>query len=145
MAELYEPLCEDKGLEFAAELEPDLIVNGNRAFVAQALANLIDNAVKYTPPGGAVRVRVRRRSTGEVELSVTDTGPGVPEADRGAHRPTLRATGEQPQRAGSRAGAVAGGRGRRGARRGRLEITEGPGAIDGMGPGLRTALVLSGS
>ena len=57
-------------------------MRGNREFVAQALANLLDNAVKYTPAGGAVMLRVRRRASGEVEISVTDTGPGVPEDDR---------------------------------------------------------------
>jgi signal transduction histidine kinase len=144
MAELYEPLCEDKGLEFAVELERDLVANGNRAFVAQALANLIDNAVKYTPPGGAVRVRVRRRSTGEVELSVTDTGPGVPEADRAriAQRFVRLENSRSEPGVGlglSLVAAVAEAHG------GRLEITEGPGALDGMGPGLRTALVLSGT
>jgi signal transduction histidine kinase len=144
MAELYEPLCEDKGLEFAVELERDLVANGNRAFVAQALANLIDNAVKYTPPGGAVRVRVRRRSTGDVELSVTDTGPGVPEADRAriAQRFVRLENSRSEPGVGlglSLVAAVAEAHG------GRLEITEGPGALDGMGPGLRTALVLSGT
>ena len=82
VAELYEPLAEDKGLAFEAELIKGLKVRGNREFIAQALANLLDNALKYTPTGGAVMLRARRRASGEVELSVTDTGPGVPEADR---------------------------------------------------------------
>ncbi len=83
VAELYEPLCEDKGLEFRAELTPALRLKANREFLAQALANILDNAVKYTPAGGAVMLRVRRRSSGDVELSVTDTGPGVAPKDRG--------------------------------------------------------------
>src|SRR5690606_14504208 len=73
---------EDKGLDFAAEIERGLMLKANRAFLAQALANVIDNAVKYTPTGGAVMLRARRRSSGEIEFSVTDTGPGVPEEDR---------------------------------------------------------------
>src|SRR5690606_26176916 len=76
MAELYEPVCEEKELQFDAELERHLTVRANREFLAQALANLMDNACKYTPVGGAVKLRVRRRSSGEVEFSVTDTGPG---------------------------------------------------------------------
>ena len=144
VAELYEPVCEDKGVEFAAELDPDLVVNGNKAFVAQALANLIDNAVKYTPPGGAVRVRARRRSSGEVEFSVTDTGPGVPEADRAriAQRFVRLENSRSEPGVGlglSLVAAVAEAHG------GRLEITEGPGKVDGFGPGLRTALVLAGT
>ncbi|HRD47734.1 MAG TPA: HAMP domain-containing protein, partial [Caulobacter sp.] len=65
MAELYEPLCEDKGLDFKAELVPGLQVKAARPILAQALANIIDNAIKYTPAGGAVMLRVRRRSSGE--------------------------------------------------------------------------------
>ena len=49
-------------------------MRGNREFLA-GLANLLDNAVKYTPAGGAIMLRVRRRSSGEVEYSITDTGP----------------------------------------------------------------------
>jgi signal transduction histidine kinase len=146
LAELYEPLCEDKGLEFGAELEPDLVINGNKAFVTQALANLIDNAVKYTPPGGAVRVRARRRSTGEIEFSVTDTGPGVPEADRAriAQRFVRLENSRSEPGVGlglSLVAAVAEAHG------GRLDITEGPGTVEGgdLGPGLRTALVLPGA
>src|SRR5690606_3756778 len=82
MAELYEPAAEDKGLDFSSEIERGLRVRANRAFIAQAMANLVDNAIKYTPEGGAVMLRARRRSSGEVECSVTDTGPGVPEEDR---------------------------------------------------------------
>ncbi len=81
-AELYGPLCEDKGVDFGAELGRGLTLRGDRGFATQALANLLDNAVKYTPAGGAVMLRTRRRASGEVEVSVTDTGPGVPAEDR---------------------------------------------------------------
>ena len=141
VAELYEPLSEEKGLEFQTELTPQLTARGNREFIAQALANLLDNAVKYTPPGGAVMLRVRRRSSGELEFSVTDTGLGVPEADRA--RIVQRFVRLENSRSEPGAGlglslvaAVAEAHG------GRLEIDEGPGAINGKGPGLRVALVL---
>ena len=141
VAELYEPLCEEKGLDFRAEFTPQLAARGNREFIAQALANLLDNAVKYTPVGGAVMLRVRRRSSGEVEFSVTDTGPGVPEAERPriVQRFVRLENSRNEPGAGlglSLVAAVAE------AHRGRLEIDEGPGASDGMGPGLRVALVL---
>jgi signal transduction histidine kinase len=141
VAELYEPLCEDKGLDFKAELTPQLTARGNREFVAQALANLLDNAVKYTPEGGAVALRVRRRSSGEIEFSVTDTGPGVSEADRAriVERFVRLENSRNAPGAGlglSLVAAVAEAHG------GRLEIDEGPGAVGGMGPGLRVALVL---
>jgi signal transduction histidine kinase len=141
VAELYEPVCEDKGLILSLELKEDLKVRANREFLAQALANLLDNACKYTPPGGAVMLRVRRRSSGDAEFSVTDTGPGIPEADRARvveRFVRLEASRTQPG-AGlglSLVAAVAE------AHQGALELTEGPGAVDGHGPGLRTALVL---
>lgn len=141
VAELYEPVSEDNGLDFDAELISGLKVRGNREFIAQALANLLDNAVKYTPPGGAVMLRVRRRASGDVELSVTDTGPGVPEADR--ERVVERFVRLENSRNAPGAGlglslvaAVAR------VHRGRLEIDEGPGCVDGKGPGLRVALIL---
>ncbi|MDB5477333.1 MAG: sensor histidine kinase [Phenylobacterium sp.] len=141
ISELYEPLCEDKEIDFAAELTKGLQVRGNREFMAQALANLLDNAVKYTPGGGAIMLRVRRRSSGEVEFSVTDTGPGVPEADRGRvieRFVRLENSRNQPG-AGlglSLVAAVAEAHG------GRIELDEGPGKVGESGPGLRVALIL---
>ena len=141
IAELYEPLCEDKGVEFRAELSPDLTVRGNREFLAQALANILDNAVKYTPAGGAIMLRVRRRSSGEVEFSVTDTGPGVPQADRArvVERFVRLENSRNEPGAGlglSLVAAVAE------AHDGRLDLDEGPGKVGEMGPGLRVALIL---
>jgi len=141
MAELYEPLCEDKGLEFKAELTPALSLKGNREFLAQALANILDNAVKYTPAGGAVMLRVRRRSSGDVEISVTDTGPGIAAADRGRVVDRFVRLENSRNEPGvglglSLVAAVAR------SHRSHLEMDEGPGAIEGAGPGLRVALVL---
>jgi signal transduction histidine kinase len=140
VAELYGPVAEDKGVEFAAELQRGLRMHGNREFVAQAVANLLDNAAKYTPAGGAIRLRVRRRGSGDVEISITDTGPGIPEAERARvveRFVRLENSRNQPG-AGlglSLVAAVAR------AHHGGLELHEGPGAIDGHGPGLRAALV----
>lgn len=141
ISELYEPLCEEKDIEFAAEFAKDLTVRGNREFLAQALANILDNAVKYTPAGGAIMLRVRRRSSGEVEFSVTDTGPGVPDGDR--ERVIQRFVRLENSRNEPGAGlglslvaAVAEAHG------GRLELDEGPGKVGDKGPGLRVALIL---
>ena len=141
MAELYEPLCEDKGIDFDAEFASDLTVRGNREFLAQALSNLLDNAVKYTPAGGAIMLRVRRRSSGEVEFSVTDTGPGVPDHDRARVVERFVRLENSRNEPGSGLGlslvaAVAEAHG------GRLELDEGPGKVGEMGPGLRVALIL---
>lgn len=85
--ELYEPLAEDKGLTLAVEADAAAI-HGNRELVSQALANLVENAIKYGRPavpgagaGPDILIEARRQSDG-VHLSVTDHGPGIPEADR---------------------------------------------------------------
>ncbi len=141
MAELYEPAAEDKGLEFGAEIETGLMVEANRPFLAQALANVIDNAIKYTPTGGAVMFRARRRSSGEIEYSITDTGPGVPEADRERVVERFVRLDNSRTEVGSGLGlslvvAVLEAHG------GRVQLDEGPGEYGGFGPGLRVALVL---
>lgn len=141
LAELYEPVCEEAGLEFAAEVGRGLQVRGAREFLAQALANMLDNAVKYTPRGGAIRLCARRRSSGDVELTVTDTGPGIPVEDRARviHRFVRLENSRNAPGAGlglSLVQAVASVHG------GRLELDEGPGSVGGSGPGLRVALVL---
>ena len=141
MAELYEPAAEDKGLEFDSEIHRGLMIRANRPFLAQALANLIDNAIKYTPPGGAVMLRARRRSSGQVEFSVTDTGPGVPDEDRARVLDRFVRLENSRTEPGSGLGlslvaAVAE------AHRGRIYLDEGPGVVDDTGPGLRVALVL---
>ena len=141
ISELYGPLCEDKGLSFEAQFAPKVTMRGDREFIAQALSNLLDNAVKYTPEGGAVMLRTRRRSSGEAEVSITDTGPGVPEADRARVVQRFVRLENSRSQPGSGLGlslvsAVAEAHG------GRLDLDEGPGASpEGMGPGLRTALI----
>jgi signal transduction histidine kinase len=86
MAELYEPLAEEAGLSLVTDVAPGLRVSGNRELIGQALANLIDNALKYGLPaeGGQALVTVAaRQADGEILLSVADHGPGIPEEDRG--------------------------------------------------------------
>ncbi len=87
LAELYEPLAEEAGLEIKLDVAPDLPVHGSRELLGQAVANLIDNAIKYggagasgTPPG-PVLVTAERDET-RIRIKVADNGPGIPEADR---------------------------------------------------------------
>ena len=80
-AELYEPLAEDKDITVTVDVEEGLTVMGNRHLLSQAVANLLDNAVKYTPEGGAIRVGALRTEDG-VSMSVEDSGPGIPEEER---------------------------------------------------------------
>ena len=141
MAELYEFAGEEKDIVFESEIKDSLWIEGNQPFLAQALANLIDNALKYTPEGGAVMFRARRRSDGEIEFSVTDNGPGIPEEDRERVLQRFVRLDNSRTEPGSGLGlslvtAVAEAHG------GRIELDDGPGAFDGRGPGLRVALVL---
>ncbi|MGE5477823.1 MAG: sensor histidine kinase, partial [Bacteroidales bacterium] len=77
VVELYEPLAEENGVAIACHADPALSIEGDRHLLFQALANLVDNAVKYTPAGGSVGVTVA--ATGEgIEVSVADSGPGIP-------------------------------------------------------------------
>jgi signal transduction histidine kinase len=80
VVELYAPLAEDRKQTLHLDGGRAEIL-GSRDLLAQALGNLLDNAIKYTPPGGAVKVHVSARDDA-VELAVADTGPGIPEAER---------------------------------------------------------------
>jgi len=89
VSELYEPLADDKGLALRVEATP-APVKGNRELVSQALANLVDNAIKYAaeprPDGsnGAVsEILVTAGAEGDrIKLAVRDGGPGIPASDR---------------------------------------------------------------
>jgi signal transduction histidine kinase len=79
--ELYQPLAEEKGLDFATRIDPGLKMPGNRQLLAQAVANLVDNAIKFTPNGGRVRLQALQEAD-SIVLEVRDTGPGIAPADR---------------------------------------------------------------
>ena len=75
--DLYRDVAEAKGVALAADAPPDIVVVADRTRLEQVAANLIDNALKYTPPGGHVDVEVRR-AAGAAMLRVRDTGAGIP-------------------------------------------------------------------
>jgi signal transduction histidine kinase len=81
VAELYEPLVEEKRQKLELQLSGTVQVNGDRDLLFQAIANLMDNATKYTPGGGTIRVALMEES-GRGRLVIADDGPGVPEAAR---------------------------------------------------------------
>jgi signal transduction histidine kinase len=80
-AELYEPVAEERGLEIEVATEDGPLINAQRELLSQAVANLLDNAVKHTPAGGHITVRVAAAGA-EVVLTVADAGPGILEEDR---------------------------------------------------------------
>jgi signal transduction histidine kinase len=93
VSELYEPLAEDKGLTLEVDVRQHAAVKGNRELVSQALANLVDNAIKYAAPAektspdaingarGGIRVTADAEPD-RIVLTVSDHGPGIPTADR---------------------------------------------------------------
>ncbi len=90
ICELYEPLAEEKGIALKVVANTAAPVTGNRELVSQALANLVDNAIKYAEPptqamnGTRPEIVVRALSEGDrILLTVADRGPGIPAADRG--------------------------------------------------------------
>ena len=89
VAELYEPVAEERGLELKTEVEAPIFIRADRQLIGQAIANLIDNAIKYgtaaTEKGKAAspEITVSARAEGATaEIVVTDRGPGVPLSER---------------------------------------------------------------
>ncbi len=88
VGELYEPVADEKGIALTIDAPAAAPVHGNRELVSQALANLIDNAIKYAGPNGQANgvpaeIVVKAGNDGErIMLSVADRGPGIPDADR---------------------------------------------------------------
>jgi len=89
VGELYEPLADEKGLTLTIDAPAAAPVRGNRELISQALANLVDNAIKYAAPGAALpdrerpEIRIQAASAGDrILLTVADRGPGIPAADR---------------------------------------------------------------
>ncbi len=82
LAELYEPSCEEAGLSFSSDIEAGNTILADRGLLSQAVSNLIENAIKYTPEGGQIKVALKRQRDGRIEISVTDNGSGIPAAER---------------------------------------------------------------
>lgn len=76
-AELYEPLAEEKHLHFATDIRGTESVKGNRQLISQAIGNLLDNAIKYTPAGGHVSLSLSVNDE-HIVIAVADNGPGIP-------------------------------------------------------------------
>ncbi len=76
VAELYEPLAEERHQSLSVETPRPISIHADRDMLFQALANLLDNAVKYTPKGGDIRLSLSSQE-GFVHIRVCDSGPGV--------------------------------------------------------------------
>ena len=90
VAELYEPVAEERGLVLKAEAAAPIFIRADRQLLGQAIANLVDNAIKYGTtgvalggPGAKPEIEVSAKIKGPIaEIMVTDRGPGVPVPDR---------------------------------------------------------------
>ena len=81
MARRYEEIVD--GLAIRLDISEDLRVVGDAELLRQLLSNLLDNAIRHTPPGGEILIRLAGYEDRRVTLSVWDTGPGVSEEMRG--------------------------------------------------------------
>ena len=81
IVDLYEPVASDRDIELRLEATEGVKTCGDRDLLFQAICNLVDNAVKYTPEGGHVRLELLRRAK-RARLVVSDSGPGIPAEER---------------------------------------------------------------
>ncbi|WP_158045503.1 sensor histidine kinase [Skermanella pratensis] len=83
IADLYEPAAEEAGLSLDSDIQAEPVVLGNQQLLAQAVANLLDNALKYSPTGGRVTLTVDGPDGSRgAFISVADGGPGIPADQR---------------------------------------------------------------
>lgn len=79
--ELYSPLVEEKEQSLTTEISPPLKLHGDRDLLFQAIANLLDNSIKYAPTGGQLQILAHHNNNG-IRVTITDDGPGIPVESR---------------------------------------------------------------
>lgn len=80
VVDLYEPVAEEKGISISREIELPVHIAGHKQFLSRAIANLLDNAIKFSPDGERIEVTVTRAS-GCATFTITDSGVGIPRED----------------------------------------------------------------
>jgi signal transduction histidine kinase len=78
---MFQPLAEDEELSLTADIAPGIAILGHRQLLGQAMTNLMENALKFTPKTGRIAVTLARQG-GHAVLTVADSGPGIPEGER---------------------------------------------------------------
>jgi len=81
VVELYEPLAEEKNQSLSLQLNTSMHMQGDRDLLFQAMANLLDNAIKYTPAQGQIKISLDEQA-GKSQIVIADSGPGIPAAER---------------------------------------------------------------
>lgn len=82
LGEIFALSAEAKGVEFLTRIPDGISMIGNRNLLFQAIGNIVDNAIKFSPPGGCVCISAENGGDRELEVSVGDNGIGIPEAQR---------------------------------------------------------------
>jgi signal transduction histidine kinase len=83
--EIYTPLAEDKHITFSFEIAPDVpTVRGDPNLLLEAVSNIVDNAIKFTPAGGSIHLRLTPDAEAGARLDVIDSGPGIQTSEREA-------------------------------------------------------------
>lgn len=79
--DLYQEQCDAKSLRLTRDIPQNLpSVYADEELIQQVFANLLDNAIKYTPEGGEITLSIFHRTTQKIQVNITDTGPGIPES-----------------------------------------------------------------
>jgi signal transduction histidine kinase len=82
VTEFYQPVAELKGVSLACVSSGEPVLSGDPLLIAQALTNLVDNALKYGQPNGTVAIGVAQRPDQSIEIFVADDGPGISDAEK---------------------------------------------------------------
>lgn len=83
--EIYTPLAEDKHIAFSFEIAPNIpTVRGDPHLLLEAVSNIVDNAIKFTPAGGSIHLRLMADAEVGARIDVIDSGPGIQSAEREA-------------------------------------------------------------
>ena len=79
--DLFEPVAEEKSIELTVNIEPGCEISGNKQNIQRMIANLLDNAMKYTPENGRILFSLEK-NTKNINITVSDTGIGIPLKDQ---------------------------------------------------------------
>jgi signal transduction histidine kinase len=82
VGQIYQPIAEEKQIGFSTEIATALLVNADQGLLIEAIANLVQNAIKFTPAGGTVRLSASETPAGPM-IEVRDNGPGIAAEERG--------------------------------------------------------------
>ncbi len=102
IAEVYGPLAEERGFEIHVDAPAESHVVAHRELLQRAVSNLVDNALKYAEGGSSIQINASTIKSGSIDLTVSDDGPGLSEAER--VRAAQRFVRLDPARGGSGAG-----------------------------------------